>query len=88
LKTEILMKGFLMFEICDFGKSKLAAREWGCVSDSDIRGTVATWQGGESTPLSLILQWQVEVEGWTLPEKDGFDDAGDLIARFPMSIRT
>jgi hypothetical protein len=56
LKTEILMKGLLMFEICDFGKSKVAAKEWGCVSDSDIRGTVATWQGGESTPLSLILQ--------------------------------
>jgi hypothetical protein len=27
LKTEILMKGLLMFEICDFGKSKLAAKE-------------------------------------------------------------
>lgn len=43
----------------------------------------------ESSPWSRILQKKGELEGWTLPEKEeGFDDAGDLTARFPTRIRT
>ena len=85
------MRGFLelmSLSIWDFVKSKHAATECGGFV-SEVMGTVATWERWEEpAPLSLISQKQEEVEGCTLPENEGFDDAGDLMAKFPTRIRT